>query len=146
MKIHRACPFFFLLAAFGIFSARPAPAADCAPLAINALDQGWYDASGLHDPGNPNYLCGEAPSSVSPVRNWFAFSIPASTQQVVAASLRVFTAGIVTADATETFELRHVSTPVGALRLGGFGLTNVWADLGEGASYDSRSFGSAEVN
>ena len=72
--------------------ARPARAADCAAVAVNALDQGWYDASGLHDPNNPNFLCGEAPSSVSPVRNWFAFNIPASTQQVVAASLRIFIA------------------------------------------------------
>ncbi len=133
---------FLTLAAW----ARPARAADCAPVAVNALDQGWYDASGLHDPGNLNYLCGEAPSSASPVRNWFAFSIPASTQQVVAASLRIFTAAIVTPDASETFELRHVSTPVGALRLGGFGLTNVWADLGDGVSYGSRSFINAEVN
>ncbi len=133
---------FFTLAV----GARPARAADCTPVAVNALDQGWYDASGLHDPGNPNYLCGEASSSASPVRNWFAFSIPASTQQVVAASLRIFTALIVTADASETLELRHVSTPVGALRLGGFGLTNVWADLGDGVSYGSRSFGNAEVN
>ena len=126
--------------------ARTARAADCAPVVVNALDQGWYDASGLHDPGNLNYLCGEAPSSASPVRNWFAFSIPASTQQVVAASLRIFTAAIVTADASETFELRHVSTPVGALRIGGFGLTNVWAYLGDGVSYGSRSFINAEVN
>ncbi len=146
MKIHRVCPLVFLLVTLGMFFAHPVRAADCAPLAINALDQGWYDASGLHDPGNLNYLCGEAPSSVSPVRNWFAFSIPASTQQVVAASLRIYTAAIVSPESSETFELRHVSTPVGALRLGGFGLTNVWADLGEGASYGSRSFGSAEVN
>ena len=29
--------------------------ADCNPVAITALDQGWYDSAGTHSPANDNY-------------------------------------------------------------------------------------------
>src|ERR1041385_6312246 len=121
------------------FSTAKAVADSCNDVVINAMDAGWYDASGYHDPANDNYYCGDGGGSpVFPLRNFFTFAIPSSfTQQVVSASLRVYTFLVGSPTGSETYQLRHVSTPVSTLQAGGTGLTSIYADLGDRAIYGS---------
>jgi hypothetical protein len=138
----RKIPFFLIVLLSGL--SPWTRAVDCTPISVNAIDHGWYDSSGYHGSFNDNYLCGNSVSTPMP-RNWFVFSIPALTQQLASASLRIYTFGVASPQGSETFELRHVNTPVGALRLGGNGLTNVYADLADGVIYGSRTFINAET-
>ena len=111
--------------------------AQCETLVLNAFDSGWYSAAGFNEPQNGNYACGYV--SGEGLRNFFAFQVPALTQQVIAATLKVSTASITSPQGSETYELRHVSTSLPVLLSGGTGLTNVYSDLGDGAIYGSRA-------
>ena len=113
--------------------------AACLSLSINAVDSGWYDAAGNHIPENDNYYCGDGVGS-APLRNWFVFNIPTLTQSVASASLQINTFYLNLPDNTETYELRHVATPVLNLRAGGTGLTGIYDDLGDGPIFGSRTF------
>ena len=115
--------------------------ADCASLTIDALDHGWYDVSGYHYSENENYFCGISGGlAAPPLRNWFAFNIPVLTQQVVSASLRIYTFDLNMTGVSETYELRRVTTPFATLQAGGSGLLDVYNDLGDGVLYGSRTF------
>ena len=110
-------------------------------LAINAADRGWYNATGYHLPSNDNYFVGnDGNTNDSPYRNWFVFNIPALSNVVSLAELRVYTATFATPDPGELYELRHVSTPVPTLVAGDSGRTNIWADLADGPIYGSHYF------
>jgi len=112
-----------------------------------AFDQGWYNASGFHDPFNPNYYCGDSDSAdYPPLRNWFAFNIPPLPGPVVAAQLRLNTYNINSPTGSETYRLHHVSTAVTALTAGGSGLVSIYNDLADGVVYGSRSFSTDEAN
>ena len=76
---------------------------------INAVDTGWYDNSGSHDPTNTNYFVGD---NGILHRDWMSFNLPTFTQPVVAAQLKIKTYEYLSADASETYELRDVTTPV----------------------------------
>ena len=80
----RVCPGVSLWLGTGL----AARGADCNPVAITALDQGWYDSNGTHSPGNDNYFCGDGVAN-APLRNWFVFNIPTFTQPVTSAALRI---------------------------------------------------------
>jgi Ca2+-binding RTX toxin-like protein len=110
---------------------------------INAVDTGWYDNSGSHDPTNTNYIVGD---NGILYRDWMSFNLPTFTQPVVAAQLKIKTYEYLSADASETYELRDVTTPVSTLVAGGSGLTSIYNDLGTGAIYGSRVFTSADSN
>ena len=116
-------------------------------VSINAADRGWYDATGFHDPVNGNYLAGNHEDlQASPYRNWFAFTIPPWSVSPTAAELKLFTYGASTADPSEFFQLKAVSTPVAALVAGGSGLTNIYRDLGDGSVFGSRAFFVSDAN
>lgn len=117
--------------------------AEICPLIVTANDSGFYDSIfAAHDPQNEVYLAGGFDGRE--FRNFFTFDIPAFSQTVTGAELRVFT--YVLEGGQETYELHQVTTAVSTLRAGGSGLTNVFQDLGDGPVYGSRPFISYETN
>jgi subtilisin family serine protease/Ca2+-binding RTX toxin-like protein len=111
------------------------------PTTILASDTGWYNNTGSHDPGNTNYFVGDASGPL--YRNWMTFNLPTLVQPIVSAQLQIKT---YSANASETYELRDVITPVTTLVAGGTGLTSIYNDLGDGVIYGSRNFTSADSN
>jgi subtilisin family serine protease/Ca2+-binding RTX toxin-like protein len=114
------------------------------PTTILASDTGWYDNTGSHNPGNTNYIVGNWSPNVA--RNWMTFNLPTLVQPIVSAQLQIKTYSYLSADASETYELRDVITPVTTLVAGGTGLTSIYNDLGDGVIYGSRNFTSADSN
>ena len=110
---------------------------------IAATDTGWYDNSGYHIPTNTNYIVGDLGSKY---RNWMAFNLPTFTKPVTSAKLQIKAYEYSSADPSETYELRDVTTPVSTLTAGGSGLTSIYNDLGDGTIYGSRNFTSADSN
>ncbi|MFM6271097.1 MAG: hypothetical protein ACKPFA_32070, partial [Dolichospermum sp.] len=106
-------------------------------ITLNAADTGWYDVTGYHDPGNTNYIVGDY---YGLYRNWFTFNLPTLTAPIISAQLKVNTFEYTSLDASETYELRDVTTAVPTLTAGGSGLTAIYADLGDGAIYGSRNY------
>ena len=111
---------------------------------IAATDTGWYDNSGSHSPSNTNYLVGDY--NFNKYRNWMAFNLSTFTTPVTSAKLQIKAYQYSSADPSETYELRDVTTPVSTLTAGGSGLTSIYNDLGDGTIYGSRSFTSADSN
>ena len=110
---------------------------------IAATDTGWYDNSGYHIPTNTNYIVGDLGSKY---RNWMAFNLPTFTKPVTSAKLQIKAYEYSSADPSETYELRDVTTPVSTLTAGGSGLTSIYNDLGGGTIYGSRRFTGADSN
>ncbi|MFO0099721.1 MAG: S8 family serine peptidase, partial [Aphanizomenon sp.] len=116
-------------------------------ITLNAVDTGWYDNTGYHGPTNPNYIAGDYEISDGKLfRNWFAFNLPTLTQSIVSAQLKVKAFDYSSLDASETYQLQEVTTPVATLTAGGTGKTAIYADLGDGAIYGSRVFTNADDN
>ncbi|MFM6607094.1 MAG: hypothetical protein ACKPH3_23985, partial [Dolichospermum sp.] len=114
-------------------------------ITLNAADTGWYSSTGFHDPTNTNYIVGDGSSSLYPLyRNWFTFNLPTLTAPIISAQLKVNTFEYTSLDASETYELRDVTTAVPTLTAGGSGLTAIYADLGDGAIYGSRIYSDAD--
>jgi len=111
---------------------------------IAATDTGWYDNSGSHSPTNTNYIVGDYWGSK--YRNWMTFNLSTFTTPVTSAKLQINAYEYSSADPSETYELRDVTTPVSTLTAGGSGLTSIYNDLGDGTIYGSRSFTSADSN
>ncbi len=123
---------FFVTAALSI-----APAAEA--VVLNASDSGWYDEGGFHDPDNPNWIAGECSNCglVGEYRDFFVFDL-AGVAPVTGAVLTLFTPtdGFFSPDATETFSIFDVSTPVATLTSGAGG-ASAFGDLGSGPSFGS---------
>ena len=113
-------------------------------MVLNAVDSGWYDSTGFHDPGNRNYFVGKETSGTNLFRNWFVFDVPSLPGSVVSASLRLNTFTNSSPSGSEFYQLRHVNTPVTALRTGGGGLVATYDDLGDGDIYAGRNVGVSE--
>ncbi len=121
-------------------------AADC-PLVFPVSDAGWYNAANFHDPENHNFITGHHAAGRTELRNFFVFDLPVLNGPVGGAELRIYTFTISTPQSTETYELRHVATPVETLVAGaGAELTNVFNDLGDGVLYAARVVTNSEVN
>lgn len=110
---------------------------------IAATDTGWYNNSGFHNPSITNYLVGDYNFKY---RNWMAFNLPTFTTPVTSAKLQIKAYQYSSADLSETYELRDVTTPVSTLTAGGSGLTSIYNDLGGGTIYGSRRFTGADSN
>jgi uncharacterized membrane protein len=115
---------------------------------INATDRGWYSATGSHTPSNDNYFAG-IDSSFSPddLRSFFIFDIPAmaANETLVSAELRLWnpSGGFSSPDATEIYEVHHVSTAPAAIMAGTAG-TAGFADLLDGALFGSKSVSNSD--
>jgi hypothetical protein len=124
-----------------------ASTATAAIITLDAIDSGWYDETGSHNPLNRNYIVGQNRICPGPdcltFRNWFAFDL-AGVGNVTGATLRLYTSNYSSPDATETYTLFDVGTPVATLRGGGAGLVGIFNDLGTGATYGSRNYSAAD--
>src|SRR5262245_45771362 len=104
---------------------------------IYAVDAGWYDVTGFHNPANEVYLAGD--SSVTgarpPYRNWFVFPIPSLRGPVESAAMEIHTHEAGSPTGAEWFQLREVTTPVEILRAGGAGRTDIYQDLADGTIF-----------
>ncbi len=115
-------------------------------ITLNAADTGWYDSTGFHGPTNPNYIVGDNENPNILYRNWFTFNLPTLTAPIISAQLKVNTYDYDSLQTSETYELRDVTTAVPTLTAGGSGKTAIYADLGDGATYGSRTYTNADDN
>jgi hypothetical protein len=136
-------PIVLGLTLLAMLAAPPAASADV----INAIDSGWYSEAGVHTAQNQNYLTGNFGGSAR--RSFFVFDLTAVANEIVSASIQLYNPdsalpalrGYVSPDATETFALYDVSTPVASLTAssaaGPAGVA-VFDDLGSGAVFGER--------
>ncbi|MFM6345455.1 MAG: hypothetical protein ACKPFK_09955, partial [Dolichospermum sp.] len=116
-------------------------------ITLNAADTGWYNNTGFHDPTNPNYIVGDGTNPLYPLyRNWFTFNLPTLTAPIISAQLKVNTYDYDSPQTSETYQLQEVTTAVPTLTAGGSGKTAIYADLGDGAIYGSRTYTNADDN
>jgi hypothetical protein len=119
--------------------------ARAATIIIDATDTGWYDDSGFHNPANDNYIAGaDAVSGVVDFHNFFVFDLTGVSGTITSATLRVQTRDFNSVDATETYNVFDVSTPIASLVAGGAGLVATFNDLGTGTGFGSRVYGPAD--
>jgi hypothetical protein len=128
-------------------------AAGGAAAVLDAFDSGWYDNTGFHDPTNENYVTGLLPGA-GELRNFFAFDpsgLPDGT--ITSAQFQAYNPGVgagdfgdgfQSSDPTETYTLFNVTSPIGTVLGGGFGLTGIYNDLGSGLAYGSQTVSSAD--
>jgi hypothetical protein len=115
---------------------------------IPHTDRGWYDNTGFHNPGNPNYVVGD--TGVGVVRNFFVFDLSSVVQPIASAKLALFVPsesagpGYNSPDASENYELHDVATPLATL-LGGTGGVAAHTDLGSGVVYGSRTMTATDM-
>ncbi len=123
-----------LLAALVASAAVAGYATSAQATTIDATDAGWYTSTGTHNEGITNYIVGNTDLTGLTYRNWFVFDLTGITDPIVAADLKLFNpaSGYYSSDATETYELFDVTTDIATLRAGGFGLTGIYNDLGDG--------------
>ena len=113
---------------------------------IDATSRGAYRFDGGINPQPLNYLAGST-ADQGVFRNWLVFDIPALAlgQVYGTAILRLNTRNIFTPDATETYELHDVTTPIATLENGTGGVA-AFNDLGSGSIFGSRVYGANEDN
>ena len=111
-------------------------------LALNAAATGWYDNTGFHGLGNPNYFVGNTGSQY--YRNWFVFTLPPLLGPVVRAELRVKTYNIPSPTGSEIYQLHEVTNTAAVVQASASGLTNIYNDLADGPSYGARTFQTGE--
>ena len=116
--------------------------ASAATVTIDDISRGWFNQFGQalainHGVSNGNYVAGRL-SDVE-MRNFFLFDLSGVTGTIVGASLEISAGTYVSSDASETFSLFDVTTPLASLVDGTGGLA-AFNDLGSGTTYGSRVF------
>jgi hypothetical protein len=132
-------PLLFLLAVLA-----PAPAQTTSFINVPATDTGFYDVYGSRDVRETTGLAGLSASSRArgPYRSLMVFHVPRFDGVLISATLASAASYAISPDGVETLLLHGASTPVDALRRGGFGLTNIYSDLADGSLYASQAFSS----
>lgn len=129
-----------------------------ATLNLPAIDRGWYDAYGAHDPLNTNYAVGDARDNLrnhpswAELRNFFIFDLKDVVLPIESAKLALYVtdssvpiyAGYKSSDPSETYELHEVVTLIDDLIYGRGGIAT-HTDLGDGAVYGSRVMTAADM-
>ena len=135
------------IAAAAVLSWLVAVPSDAAQVTLNAVDSGFYFASGLHNPAIENYLTGQFSSEH---RSFFVFDLSSVSGTINSASLRLFNPevsqflhGFVSPDPSETLNIYDVSTPAGDITGNTAGVAG-FADLGGGALYGTRTVSTAD--
>lgn len=119
---------------------------------VTAVDQGWYDETGFHDPSNTNVFLG-AFGGYPLTRNFFVFQLPTLAGPVTGATLEIYNAGVdpfdpdskgyFSPDPFETVVLYDVTTPLSGL-VSGLGGTSAYQDLGTGTVFSSATLTNAD--
>jgi large repetitive protein len=119
-------------------------------ITLTFTDSGWYDQTGLHVETNQNYLVGD--QGGLEFHNWFTFDLSSLAGQTITSAILALTspAGYGSPDASETYSLFDVSTAVATLQtsfaIGSAAGMDIFTDLGDGASYGSRSVSATDDN
>lgn len=113
-------------------------------LLINAADSGWYDATGSHSAGDPNFFVGEAGTNF--YRNFFVYNLPPISSQLVDAQLLLDAYTILSPSGVEGYQLYDVTNSIAALMNNQTAAANIYADLGSGSVYGGRDVYVAETN
>jgi hypothetical protein len=106
---------------------------------VPAIDAGFYritlEDNGFHDPADTSYQAGR--DGIDQYRNFFVFDIP--DVPIDAAQLLVLNppGGYASVDASETYAVFDVSTPVADLVAGGNNRNTIFVDLGSGLLFGS---------
>lgn len=108
--------------------------ADGSTQSFGASDQGWYSQTGVHSPGNTNYITGELSGNF--YNSFFAFDAQFLQSDIFAASLRINTE-IVSGAPTVSFFTYEGSL---AALLGGTGGVGAFNDLASGILVGGRSY------
>jgi len=119
--------------------------ASAANLVLDATYSGWWNATGLHDSTNSNYIAGHS-SSGNHLRNFFVFDLGTVSPSILSAQLRVANPpnGFNSVDPTETYTSFDVATPLSTLVASGAGQTAIFDDLGTGTPLGSQTVSVAD--
>ena len=98
---------------------------------INAVDSGWYNSTGMHTAQNDNYVVGDLSGVL--YHNFFVFDLTAVVDEILSATLHLYNPdnalpalrGYVSPDATETYELYDVTTPIATLSASNVGAAGI---------------------
>jgi hypothetical protein len=117
-------------------------------ITLNATDSGWFSHQGFHNTIG-NYIVGNEFANV--YHNYFVFDLSGVTETIIGAQLRLFnpSVGYNSPDATETFGVFDVSTPIGTLTANsGDSAANIviYNDLGSGIGFGSQTVSAADAN
>ena len=119
-----------------------------APVTLDAIDSGFYNASGLHLQTNENFLTGVFLGVED--RSFLLFDLSSISGTIVSAQLRLFNPevsaflhGYVSPDPTETLTIHDVTTPAASVRDGSAGVAG-FGDLGSGTLYGSQTVSAAD--
>jgi len=118
---------------------------------ITASDRGWYNQTGLHTPSNLNYITGFGGTDIGGddlvYRNFFVFDLADSPFPYTSATLRLAMPtpnGYVSTEASETYTLYDVTTPIASL-VAGTGGVSAFEDLGSGVVYGTATLTAADM-
>lgn len=125
--------------------------ASASTVTLDATSRGWYMDSGQalagqHGLPTGNYAAGQSDDAdgLHEFRNFFIFDLPSLTDTIVSATLRLTPRGYRSSDASETYALYDVTTPLASLTDRSGGVAG-FTDLGSGTSYGSRVFTAADA-
>jgi hypothetical protein len=106
---------------------------------LNATNTGFYTNSGNHSAANPNYIAGQV--GTLQTRNFFVFDLSSVTGNVTSATIRISfpDLGYGSPNASETFQLFDVSTPITTLVASNSGATAIFNDLGTGTLFGATT-------
>jgi hypothetical protein len=123
-------------------------AAGAATIEIDALDTGAYRSSGFHNSTIENYITGLFTGEE--YRSFFVFDLTSVSDTITSATLNLYNPGAepcclgyVSPDPTETFTLKDVSTPLGALVATGTDV-GIFNDLGTGTTFGEYTASAAD--
>ena len=119
---------------------------------IDATDTGWYNVSGTHIAQIDNYIVGAGNGTL--YHNFFVFDLTSVTGLVVSASLELYNPdnilpalkGYISPDATESYTLYDVSTPIATVQASNVGAAGqaVYNDLGSGVDFGQMTVSAAD--
>jgi autotransporter-associated beta strand protein len=108
---------------------------------INSTDRGWYESTGSHTEGEPNYFVGNFSGAL--YNDYFVFNLPVLSSQLVDAQLVVNDYTVASPSGVENYLLYDVTNSINALTNSQSTATNIYTDLGTGVLYGGRNiFGS----
>ncbi len=105
--------------------------ASAVPLTVNHIDSGSYTKYGSHNSSNTNYIAGYHDY----YRNWFTFDLSGITQNIVSATLRLYSGYV---SHSGTYNVYDISTRTNTLIASGSGKTRIYNDLGTGLRFGSK--------
>ena len=105
-------------------------------MTVDAIDRGYYNPNGSHNPDSINYYASGDNSDVTAsntpfVRNFFMFDLTGITTPIISATFRVWV-GTGLLDSTGVYTLSDITSDYTEVMLGGIGKTDIYNDLGTG--------------